>query len=67
MRFILEQHRFFPFIAWTVCIGFALFVLGLALQLQETSAHLADKNDALERVVQDDSLRLETVLEETDQ
>jgi len=69
MKFTLEQNKFFPYIAWALCIGFALFVFSLALELQAISSHLAGKSNRLERVVEDNSVRLdqlERALEDTD-
>lgn len=36
----LEKYKIFPYVAWTLFIGFTLFVYTLVIQLQETTESL---------------------------
>ena len=56
--FTLEKHRFFPYIAWAVCIGFAGFVGSLALELSAVTAELSAHTKHLETVSVDTTNRL---------
>lgn len=62
--FTLEKHRFFPYVAWALSIGFALFVGNLALQLQTVTEDLAAQNELLEYTVHNNTLRIDE-LEQT--
>ncbi len=44
----LEKHRFFPYIAWTLVIGFAFFVYTIVIDLKETSLELSETTARLE-------------------
>lgn len=61
MEFSLEKYKIFPFIAWTVFIGFAIFVGGLALELYDVTSTLAEDSHRLEQVAQDNSARLDAL------
>ncbi|MFZ2253436.1 MAG: hypothetical protein WAW13_04725 [Minisyncoccia bacterium] len=45
----LESSKFFPYIAWTVVIGFALFTYMLTVRLQ---TELSDISSGVERLEQ---------------
>lgn len=45
----LERHKFFPIIAWTVVVGFSLFVYTIAQDLQTTSRELGETTTRLEK------------------
>lgn len=62
-NFTLEKHKFFPLIAWTLSIGFALFVGNLSLQLYGVTSELANRNAHLEEAVQENSTRLDSLEE----
>jgi len=36
----LESYKVFPYVAWTVTIGFTLFVYGIAVKLQAVANNL---------------------------
>ena len=38
----LEEHKFFPVIAWTLVFGFAFFVYNLTLQVQSNTQELRE-------------------------
>lgn len=61
MNFTLEQHKFFPVIAWTVFIGFALFVGNLALELYHVTSELAESSNRVEQIAEDNSARLDAL------
>jgi len=44
----LERHPFFPYIAWTVVVGFSLFVYTIVQDLQEISRELGETATRLE-------------------
>jgi len=44
----LEGHKFFPFVAWTLVIGFALFVYTIVQDLRQTSRELSETASRLE-------------------
>lgn len=37
----LEKYKAFPYVAWVLFIGFAIFVYTLVIELQETAESLA--------------------------
>ncbi len=47
MNNTLESYKIFPYIAWALVIGFALFTYSLTMQLQD---ELADINSGIERL-----------------
>ncbi len=44
----LESFRVFPYIAWGLVIGFALFVYQLTTELSATQTSLAERTNTLE-------------------
>lgn len=64
----LEEYKIFPYIAWTICILFAGFVLNLSLQLSVSVEEMQDSNLNLEYRVQtiERMLEGEAVLETAD-
>ncbi len=42
MKHSLEKHKAFPFIAWIIFIGFAVFVFYITISLQSTSETFAE-------------------------
>jgi hypothetical protein len=44
----LERHPFFPYIAWTIVIGFALFVYTIVQDLLVISAEIGESSAWLE-------------------
>jgi len=44
----LESYKVFPIIAWTLVIGFSIFVYTLVQELQATTTELAIISDRLE-------------------
>ncbi|MCA9361480.1 hypothetical protein KC845_02900 [Candidatus Kaiserbacteria bacterium] len=59
----LEKYRLFPYIAWLLIIGFALFTINLVTELKETAEELVEKNDTLHMTVSDHSKRLDSLEE----
>lgn len=55
----LEEHKFFPYIAWAIIILFSLFTLGLTNELLNTTASLDAYND--ERMEQIHNLQKQTL------
>jgi hypothetical protein len=47
----LESYRFFPYLAWTLVIGFALFVYQLTVETSQKIASLGEQTQYLEQVV----------------
>ena len=47
MEFTLESYRVFPFVAWVLVIGFALFTYMLTVRLQE---NLRNVDTSLEEI-----------------
>jgi hypothetical protein len=45
----LETYKWFPFVAWTICIVFALFVYQLTLNLKQAQNELAAAQENLEQ------------------
>lgn len=50
-QFVLEKHKFFPYIAWAIIGGFALFVYHLSLNMATTAISLDDSSSRLEALV----------------
>lgn len=44
----LETYKWFPYMAWTICIVFALFVYSLTLNLKDANNELAIARSTLE-------------------
>lgn len=47
MNNTLESHKFFPYVAWTLVIAFAVFTYALTMQVQ---GELSGISDGVERV-----------------
>lgn len=45
MKFTLEGHKFFPYIAWGLVIGFVLFTYTLTIRLTEATHSLEERRD----------------------
>ena len=45
----LEKYKAFPYIAWTLVIGFAIFVYNLTMNLSEVAENLAISSSNLEK------------------
>lgn len=50
-RFALEKNRLFPTIAWTVCIGFTVFVYMIVQDLKESTKELESATNRLEHLL----------------
>jgi hypothetical protein len=48
MNNTLESHKFFPYVAWTLVIGFALFTYNLTINVQRELADIGGGIDRLE-------------------
>jgi cell division protein FtsL len=48
MHNTLESHKLFPYVAWTLVIGFAVFTYALTMQVQGELADISDGVDRLE-------------------
>lgn len=59
MNFTLEKYRVFPYVAWAVFIGFALFVGSLAVELYSETNEIANSNHRLAEIANDHSNRLD--------
>lgn len=62
----LEKYRFFPYVAWAVFIGFALFVYSLVLELQATAESLVTTSASYETIderLQDNEERIRALEE----
>lgn len=46
MKFTLEGHKFFPYVAWALVIGFVLFTYSLTIELTESSSELSKRKEA---------------------
>lgn len=46
----LEKYKIFPYVAWALFIGFALFVYSLVLELQETAESLATTSASYQNI-----------------
>lgn len=66
MNFTLERYKVFPYVAWSIFIGFALFVGSLAIELNSTTNELAQNNQRLVKVSNDNSARLDALEAELD-
>ncbi len=49
MHNTIESSKFFPYVAWTLVIGFAFFTYSLTMRMQD---ELADIGDGVERLEQ---------------
>jgi len=49
MNHALENHRFFPVIAWLLVIGFAIFTYLLTIQLQKELSTISSGVERLEQ------------------
>lgn len=47
----LESYKIFPYLAWTLIIGFSYYVYVIAMNLQETAERLSAQADLLEMSV----------------
>ena len=45
----LEEYRWFPYVAWTLSIGFSIFVGFLAIELRNTAASIEQSSLNLEQ------------------
>ena len=45
----LEQYKWFSTVAWTLAIGFALFVVSLSLELRTTATELSESSISLKQ------------------
>ena len=45
MNNTLERHKFFPYIAWSLVIGFVVFTYSLTIQLTQATNSLGDATD----------------------
>ena len=59
MNFTLEKYQLFPYVAWAIFIGFAIFVGALAMELYATTNELADSSHRLTEISNDNSARLD--------
>ncbi len=66
MNFTLEKYRVFPYVAWAIFIGFALFVGTLAIQLYSVTNELANNSSRLTEISNDNSARLDLLEAELD-
>ncbi|MCF7815464.1 MAG: hypothetical protein K9M10_00355 [Candidatus Pacebacteria bacterium] len=53
MKHTLESHKIFPYIAWTLIVGFAFFTYNLTVQFQSDLAQIGDGVDRLEQRLND--------------
>lgn len=51
MNHTLESHKFFPFIAWGLVIGFGLFTYFLAVRMQEELTGISVSVERLEEKI----------------
>lgn len=49
----LESSKFFPYIAWTLVISFALFTYSLTIRMQEELSSISDGVERLEQKIND--------------
>ena len=66
MQFTLEKYKAFPYVAWTLFIGFAAFVGNLSLELYAVTSELAEASQELQQVTLENSARLDTMEEQID-
>ena len=52
----LEAYKIFPYVAWILVIGFALYVFSLATELQATTSNLSEDTSYLENAIADPSV-----------
>jgi hypothetical protein len=48
MHNTLESHKFFPYVAWSIVIGFALFTYFLTVSVQSELSTIGDGVERLE-------------------
>lgn len=60
----VENHRIFPYIAWSLIILFALFTAHLAWSLFESTQKLQQNTSRLEIMANDNSNRLDALEDE---
>ena len=65
MNNTLESHKFFPYVAWTLVIGFALFTYNLTINVQRELADIGGGIDRLEAKL--DTLEAKTNAEAAEQ
>ncbi|MDC1205460.1 hypothetical protein N8083_01270 [Candidatus Pacebacteria bacterium] len=46
MKYTLEGHKLFPYIAWTVVLGFVVFTYTLTIRLSDATSSLEAKTEA---------------------
>lgn len=51
MKYVIESHPLFKYVAWFTIICFALFVYNLTTKLKSTSSALADSAQATQNAV----------------
>ncbi len=61
MNFTLEQYKVFPYVAWTIFVGFALFVGNLAMELYTVTGELVESNTRIEQIGYENAARLDAV------
>lgn len=66
MNFTLEKYKVFPYVAWAIFIGFAIFVGALAMELYSITNELADNSSRLTEISNDNSARLDLLEAELD-
>ncbi len=47
----LESSKFFPYVAWTLVISFALFTYSLTMRMQEELSSIGDGVERLEQKI----------------
>ncbi|MEM9337030.1 MAG: hypothetical protein AAGA35_04210 [Patescibacteria group bacterium] len=47
----LEKYSIFPYVAWATFVGFAIFVYGITVQLNEATVNLSESTKRLQTVV----------------
>lgn len=52
----LEKYKIFPYIAWATCLGFAIFVYAITVQLNEATENLSKSTTQLESIVNSQDL-----------
>lgn len=60
MNNTLESHKFFPYIAWTLVIGFAFFTYTLTMQFKEELNQISDGVDRLEAKINELDTKAQT-------
>jgi cell division protein FtsN len=46
----LESYKLFPYVAWTVIIGFTFFVYGIAMELKAVATTLQNQTQNLQDI-----------------